>query len=145
MSDRDFRLGRLNELLTSSGERLVGEAHKGELKQSEQRVDQVLEEISQSVRTSRQFRIGQLDIDAAVEQLPAFRCLHGVVLKADNDNTGVIYVGDNARMVAGAVDGLGLGGFELGAGDAVILPVRELSDLYAIASAANQYLNVVAV
>lgn len=79
---------------------------------------------------------GVIDVDNANEQLPDVACKL-VMLQADSDNTGVIYL----------VDGSGdtTEGWRLDAGDVTPwLPLDNLSRLYAYGSAANQNLRYVA-
>ena len=77
------------------------------------------------------------DVDAAAEVLTAtsFFCQHGVLLKADSTNAGIIYVGlsDVTAGTASATDG-----FPLSAGDTLFVEVANPNLLYVFASTTNQ-------
>lgn len=78
-----------------------------------------------------------LDIDAAAEQLTttSIPCKVGILIKADDDNAGSIYIG-NSDVTAGTdpdTDGM-----RLKAGDTLFFPVKNANQVYAIASVANQ-------
>ena len=77
------------------------------------------------------------DVDQVAEVLTAtgFSCQHGVLLKADSANAGIIYVGlsDVTAGSAAATDG-----FPLAAGDTLFVEVANSNLLYVIASVANQ-------
>lgn len=78
-----------------------------------------------------------LDIDTTAEQLTtvSIPCKIGITIKADDDNTGDIYVG-NSDVTAGtdpATDG-----YRLKPGDAIFLEVKNANQIYVIGSAANQ-------
>ena len=136
MGDERIRLGPMSEYL-------IAEAKAGELKQAEMRVDSAEEEISQAVRTSRFVGFGQVTSGVAAAQFGNFRATHGVLWKAHNGNTGIIYIGVSPGVAAAG--GRGMGGFELGPGDAVWLPILELGDWWHVASAADQLMSVVGV
>jgi hypothetical protein len=75
---------------------------------------------------------GTVDVDNAAEQLPA-AAGKMVLLQADHDNSGAIYVGQ---------EGLTTTGLRLDAGEcSPWIPVDNLSRLYAYGSAANQNLH----
>ena len=78
-----------------------------------------------------------LDIDTAAEQLTtvSIPCKIGIVIKADDDNTGDIYVG-NSDVTAGTV--AATDGFRLGPGDGLFLEVANANQIYVIGSAVNQ-------
>jgi len=77
------------------------------------------------------------DVDASAEQLTTsnIRCARGVVVKAANANTGIIYVG-NSDVTADSADATD--GFELGAGESITIEVDDVSKIYVIASTTNQ-------
>ena len=78
-----------------------------------------------------------LDIDLVAEQLtPEDRpCKIGILVKADDDNTGDIFIG-NTDVTAGT-DPL-TDGMRLVPGDSIFFNVRNANDLYVIGSAVNQ-------
>jgi len=96
--------------------------------------------VKQLVRASqptRRFTFGRLlGVIATAMPFPSFRCDFGVIIKAEATNLGNIYIGD--RNVTAAA-GVRIGGFELDANQAIILPVRELSDLYMYDTPGGQY------
>lgn len=59
----------------------------------------------------------------------------GVLIKAANGNTGIVYVGKSG-LTAGMVDATD--GFELGAGESVTVPVDNANKVYVIASTTAQ-------
>lgn len=59
------------------------------------------------------------------------------ILKADPSNTGVVYVGTSSGVTTA-------NGFALAAGDAVPIPIDDLSKIWAIASVASQKYSVIA-
>lgn len=80
---------------------------------------------------------GNNDIDTTAEQLTtsSFPCKIGILIKADDDNTGSVYVG-KSDVTAGGTDATD--GLRLKPGDAVFLPVANANLLYVIGSAVNQ-------
>ena len=89
-----------------------------------------------TTRTGRQMLMGQITLGTAAVQFPQFKAYHGVMIKAHNGNAGICYIGN--RESVQAAGGAGIGGFELYGGQAVRAPVRELSDLWGVASVAGQ-------
>lgn len=59
----------------------------------------------------------------------------GVLIKASNENTGIIYVGDE-NVTAGTTDATD--GFELGAGESIELEIDNPGRVYLIASDTGQ-------
>lgn len=92
----------------------------------------VLQEATITIRNG-----SNLDIDAAAEQLTTVdvHCYKGVLVKADDDNQGDVYVG-GAGVTAGTVEATD--GIRLKAGDSVFLPINHPASIYVIASVANQ-------
>jgi hypothetical protein len=85
------------------------------------------------------FTYGQTTVGTSQVQLTStsYKAVFGVVLKADNDNTGSVYVG---------LTGLGATtGFRLKAGEGITIEVDDPSKIYVIASAAAQTVHWVAV
>jgi hypothetical protein len=71
-------------------------------------------------------------VQITASSIPAVR---GVLVKAANGNTGIIYVG-NSDVTNGSVDATD--GFELGAGESVLVKVNNANLVYVIGSAAGQ-------
>lgn len=89
---------------------------------------ETMKELLRRSSTSRRFVYGQLTgIALAQVGFPTWRCDYGVIIKAHAGNAGMVYIGDSSVMNVG---GLRVGGFELDANEAIILPVRVLEDLY---------------
>ena len=78
-----------------------------------------------------------LDIDTAAEQITttSITCKYGVQIKADDDNTGDLYIG-NSDVTAGTT--AATDGFRLKPGQGLFVPVDNANKVYAIASANNQ-------
>ena len=71
-------------------------------------------------------------------QLPTSNLNDSVIIKADTDNAGSIYLGNDGEDSVSASTG-----FELQAGEYLIFDqVGKLGDIYAIASEADQYLYI---
>ena len=77
------------------------------------------------------------DVDTTAEQLTAVSmpAVNGVLVKAANGNTGVIYCG-NSDVTANSVDATD--GFELAAGESVFIEIDDPNKIYVIASVVNQ-------
>lgn len=77
------------------------------------------------------------DVDTTAEQMinTTFQANRGVVVKAANNNTGIIFVG-NSDVTADSADATD--GFELGAGESITIEVDNPNKIYVIASAVNQ-------
>ena len=77
------------------------------------------------------------DVDTIAEQLTTTKIAPtiGILIKASNTNTGIIYVG-NSDVTAGSADATD--GFELNAGESLLIEGRDISEIYVIASAVNQ-------
>lgn len=75
---------------------------------------------------------------SAVQIIVASRpCKVGVIIKADDDNSGDVYIG-NSDVTAGGADATD--GFRLTAGDGMFIEVDDANMVYAIGSAAGQKL-----
>ena len=73
-----------------------------------------------------------VDIDATAERLaPSSVPCQSVCVKALSTNTGIIYVGKDTNVTA-------INGFELGAGESVSFDFDDVTDVWVIASIANQ-------
>ncbi|MHC4269151.1 MAG: hypothetical protein ACYSWS_03415 [Planctomycetota bacterium] len=77
------------------------------------------------------------DVDTAAEQITttSVAAKFGVLVKAANGNAGTIYVG-NSDVTANSADATD--GFELGAGESVLIKVDNANKVYVIASEVNQ-------
>lgn len=60
----------------------------------------------------------------------------GVDVKADDDNTGVVYVGALSTITAGSADATD--GFRLNPGQSVFLAIDDISKVYVIGSTTGQ-------
>jgi hypothetical protein len=98
---------------------------------------QSAKELVSKATPTRRFLFGRLlGVATTATRLPPFRCDWGVVIKAEGGNAGMAYIGDSS-VTAGV--GERVGGFELDANQAIILPIRELSDLYFYDTPGGQY------
>lgn len=61
---------------------------------------------------------------------------HGILVKAGAGNSGLVYPGTSPNVTAGSNDATD--GFELSAGDSVVIEVIHPNDIFVIASAAGQ-------
>jgi len=59
-----------------------------------------------------------------------------VTVKADNDNAGNVYVGFSSGVTTG-------NGFRLAAGEAITIPIDDLSKIWLIADAADQLVHYI--
>ena len=86
-----------------------------------------------------------LDVDGSAEQLIAVShpATTAVLVRADAENSGVVYLGDSASVTAGTLGSTD--GLPLSAGDAISIPVTNANLIYAIGSAANQKLFFLAI
>jgi hypothetical protein len=77
------------------------------------------------------------DVDTTAEQLITTSAAPnlGILIKASNTNTGIIYVG-GSDVTAGTNDATD--GFELGAGESLMVEGRDADEIYVVASANNQ-------
>jgi len=77
------------------------------------------------------------DVDTTAEQLITTSVAPsiGIIVKASNANTGIIYIG-NSNVTAGTNDATD--GFELNAGESLMVEARDADEIYVIASAVNQ-------
>jgi len=90
-----------------------------------------------SVRTNLYNEIGtsfahtQTSVGTSAVQLGNNTAIKGVLVKAKSTNTGIIYVGNSSGVTSST-------GFELLAGEAVLVPVSNSNLIYCIASASSQ-------
>lgn len=97
--------------------------------------DQVVD-IGETVRTT--FDHGRnSNIDQTAVQITTVSVLtrYGVLIKASNANSGIIYIGnsDVTKDSADATDG-----FQLAAGETITIEIDNVNKIYAIGSADNQ-------
>jgi len=64
--------------------------------------------------------------------------MRGVLIKADNDNTGNVYVGGVPSVTTS-------NGFRLAAGEGVLIEIDNANKVYMIADASNQKVHVIGV
>jgi hypothetical protein len=83
------------------------------------------------------FVAGQTSVGLSQVQLPNNAVYMSVTVKANNGNSGTVYVG-----VTGVTTSTG---FELGAGESVSLPVDNTNRIFVIADAASQTISYVGV
>jgi len=94
--------------------------------------------ISKSVGITGTFDTGaNLDVDTSAEVLTStdFDTTQGVMITADSDNSGVVYIG-NSDVDAGATDATS--GIPLSAGESLFFSANNPSSIYVIGSAVNQ-------
>ena len=131
---------KINERLRGieAGTDFIGEEQTRLMNEMKTLLESTRELVSKATPT-RRFLFGRLlGVIATATQLPSFRCDWGVVIKAEGGNAGMAHIGDSS-VTAGV--GPRLGGFELDANQAIILPVRELSDLWFYDTPGGQYIS----
>jgi len=133
-NEERLRLKRMETVLMGSSltindvQTLVGDRADG--------IVGLINEIARNSGPARFYTNGQLTRATAGEvQFPKFTMTKGVIVKALGGNAGMVYVGAPGVLNAG---GPGIGGFELDAGQAVILPLRLLEDLWLYDAAGGQ-------
>ena len=97
-----------------------------------------LSTISAAVGITSDFDTGaNLDVDTSAEVLTAtdFDTTQGVIITADSDNSGTVFIG-NSDVDAGATDATS--GIPLSAGESLFFSANNPSSIYVIASAVNQ-------
>ena len=84
------------------------------------------------------------DVDTTAEQLitTSIAPSIGILIKASNANTGIVYVG-NSDVTAGGTDATD--GFELNAGESLMVEGRDADEIYVIASAVNQRVSYIVI
>ena len=75
-----------------------------------------------------------------VSSLP---CVHGVMIKADPTNTGIVYIGNSSAVTNGSSDTTD--GLTLSANDGVVLKITDANLVWLIASAAGQKVSYLAI
>ena len=97
-----------------------------------------LSTISAAVGITSDFDTGaNLDVDTSAEVLTAtdFDTTQGVIITADSDNSGTVFIG-NSDVDAGATDATS--GIPLSAGESLFFSANNPSSIYVIASVVNQ-------
>ncbi len=97
-----------------------------------------LSTISAAVGITGDFDTGaNLDVDTSAEVLTAtdFDTTQGVMITADSDNSGVVYIG-NSDVTAGAADATS--GIPISAGESIFFSASNPNVVYVIGSAVNQ-------
>ena len=84
------------------------------------------------------------DVDTTAEQLVTSSIAPsiGILIKASSTNTGIIYVG-NSDVTAGGTDATD--GFELDAGESLMIEGRDADEIYVIASVASQRVSYIVI
>tara|TARA_Y100000310_G_scaffold6555_1_gene7351 strand:+ start:367 stop:735 length:369 start_codon:yes stop_codon:yes gene_type:complete len=97
-----------------------------------------LSTISKSVGITGTFDTGaNLDVDTSAEVLTAtdFDTTQGVIITADSDNSGTVFIG-NSDVDAGATDATS--GIPITAGESIFFSASNPNVIYVIGSAVNQ-------
>ena len=97
-----------------------------------------LSTISKSVGITGTFDTGaNLDVDTSAEVLTSttFTCTQGVIITADSDNSGNVFIG-NSDVTAGAANDTS--GIPIGAGESLFFSCSGPQLIYVIGSAVNQ-------
>ena len=99
----------------------------------------LLRQISRNMQPTRRFAYGQITgVEDVRGRFPSFICDYGVIIKAHQGHAFNIYVGDkNVDNVGGSMQG----GFELDANQSIIIPIRQLQDLYYLDNAGGQLIS----
>jgi len=92
-----------------------------------------------SKRVSDSFSHGQVDVGTSAVQLTSSStpCKFGVVIKADDDNSGNVYIGGSGVTTSN--------GFRLKAGQGISFEIDDASKVYAIADSTGQKVHWIAV
>lgn len=79
------------------------------------------------------YGVNQVAVGTAAVQLDSagFSDVEGVVLKAMSTNSGIVYFGQTSSVTAG-------NGYELTAGQSLLIPVDNADQIWVIGSATNQ-------
>ena len=90
----------------------------------------------EKIKTHENFDVKQVTVGTSAIQVSStsVTCKQ-VILKADNDNAGDIYVGKDSSVSSA-------NGFRLMPGEAVTIPINDLSKIWVIATASDQKLYV---
>lgn len=97
-----------------------------------------LSTIAQGVGISSTFKTGMNgDVDTSAEALTStsFTCTQGVIITADADNSGNVFIG-NSDVDAGATDATS--GIPIAAGESLFFSASNPNLIYVIGSAVNQ-------
>lgn len=111
--------------------------------QSSEVLEELLVEAVQKAESSfthQSVTFGNIAVQMIAASNPAFI---GILIKADNANTGTVYVGNSGAVTAGTVPATD--GFQLGAGESTCIPVDNANKIFLIATGAGQRVFWVAV
>jgi len=91
----------------------------------------------EKIKTHQYFDVKQVTVGTSAIQVSSesIACKQ-VILKADNDNSGDIYVGKDSSVSSA-------NGFRLMPGEAVTIPIDDLSKIWVIATTSGQKLYVI--
>ena len=78
---------------------------------------------------------GQVSVGTSAVQITTVTEARSITIKADNDNTDAVYIGDSSVTTTT--------GFRLNAGEAITLYLKDPSILYAISSSADQKIHYI--
>ncbi len=94
-------------------------------------------EIRETSKTS-EVKYGHTAVGTSAVQLTTdgHKFLRGIIIKADTNNTGVIFVGTTSGVTANTNSETG--GFPLSAGDAFEVPAEDPSNIHLISDTASQ-------
>ncbi len=83
---------------------------------------------------------GQITVGTSAQQITSsdIRLMRGLLIKADNDNSGNVYVGNSSSVTTS-------NGFRLAAGEGIEVEIDNANKIYVIADASNQKIHVVGV
>jgi len=96
------------------------------------------EKLREELGARSSFSHGQVTVGITAVQLPSASAVKGVLVKAHKDNTGKVYVGNSSTVTTST-------GFELAAGEAVVIEVDNANRIWVIADAADQKISWIAV
>lgn len=123
---------RLTKSLTSTDERTdITNGLLIELLKTQVEVIRLLGE-KKEVKTYPEFYYSKIPVSTEIVRVKddVYPLQQGVAIKADNDNTGSIYVGRE--------DVTSSDGFRLEAGEAIMIEIDDLSKVYVVGSASGQ-------
>ena len=100
--------------------------------------ESTLSSVDSKVGTQLSFNHGQVTVGTLAVQLPSAGAAKGVLVKAHKGNSGTVYIG-NSNAVSTTT------GFELAAGEAVVIEVNNANLIWVIADTADQKVSWVAV
>lgn len=89
---------------------------------------------------AQSFVAGQTSVGVSAVQVQSSSqvCRHGVQVKANMGNTGIIYVGHSSGVTTS-------NGYELGPGESVFVPIDNVNKVYVISDTASQGISWLAI